>query len=160
MIPALFLCCLNLFFCNNQSIDITINIPKEIQSNEVVMLSGTIYNSSVSNIAFWDFQLYQSVYRGDPNWMIHIFKDGQQYCISTVFFRKSAALPKMIKLKKSKKYLFEIPVLFKELSMNGFSTLDSIESGEYEIQLIVSLKTPKNTTIKSNTVKCYLNVKE
>ena len=158
MLLALSLCCLNLFFCNDQSIDVTIDIPKEVQSNETVLLSGTIYNGSTSNIAFWDCKLFQYLYRGDTHWDLAIFKDGQQYFIPMVIAGKSIP-PKVIKLKKGKKHLFGIPVSFKELSTDGFFPLNSIESGFYEIQLIVSLKTQKNATIKSNTVKCYLNVK-
>lgn len=154
---ALSLCCLNLFFCNSQSIDVTIGIPKEIQSDEVVVLSGTIYNGSANNIAFWDIKLFQSLYRGDTHWNIIIFKDGQQYFIPMMVAGKSIP-PKVIKLKKDEKYLFEIPISLKELSIDGFFPLDNIESGFYEVQLIVSLKTPKNTTIKSNMIKCYLNV--
>lgn len=119
------------------------------------MLSGTIYNGSANNIAFWDCKLFQSIYRSDTHWDIVIHKDERQYFISTVFFGKSVP-PKVIKLKKGEKHLFEIPVSFKELSIDGFSPLDSIESGEYKVQLIVSLKTPQNTTITSNIAKCYL----
>ena len=64
--------------------------------------------------------------------------------------------PKVIKLKKNEKYLFEIPVSSKELSTNGYIPLDSIESGYYDVQLTVSLKTPKNTTINSNTITINL----
>ena len=134
---ALSLCCLNLFFCNSQSIDLTIDIPKEIQSNDVVLLSGTIYNGSTNNIAFWDIKLFQSLYRGDTHWNIIIFKDGQQYFIPMVFAGKSVP-PKVIKLKKGEKHLFEIPISFKELSTDGFFPLYNIESGFYEIQLIIS----------------------
>jgi hypothetical protein len=122
------------------------------------MLSGTICNNSANSISFWECKLFQSVYRGDIHWDIVIIKDEQRYCIPKVFFGKSD-LPKVINLKKGEKYLFEIPVLLKELSTDEFSPLNSIESGFYEIRLIVSLKTPRNSTIKSNTVKCYLNVK-
>jgi hypothetical protein len=159
MIHALYLCCFNLFFCNYQSVELTIDIPKEIQNEEIVVLSGTIYNGSAKNVAFWDIALFKSLYRGDTNWNIIIFKDGQQYFIPMAFFGKRSP-PKVIKLKKGKKYLFEFSVSLKELSTDGLFSLDSIESGNYEIQLIVSLKTPKNVAIKSNTVKCYLNVKE
>ena len=156
---ALSLCCLNLFFCNSQSIDVTIDVPKEIQSDEVIMLSGTIYNGSANNISFWDIKLFQSLYRGDTHWHITIFKDGQQYFIPMVVAGKSVP-PKVIKLKKGAQHLFEIPISFKKLSTDGFFPLDSIESGFYEIQLSISFKIPKNTTIKSNMIKCYLNVKE
>jgi len=160
MTLTLLLYCLNLFFWNYQNVDITIDISKEIQNDEVVVLSGTIYNDSAKNISFWEIQLFKSLYnRGDINWELVILKEGKQYFIPMATFGKRLP-PKLIKLKKNKKYLFEIPVSFKELSTDGFSLLDNIESGYYEVQLIVSLKTPKNTTIKSNIVKCYLSVKE
>jgi hypothetical protein len=156
---ALALCYLNLLFCNYQKVDLTIDIPKVIQSNEVALLSGTICNGSAKNISFWNVQLHNSLYRGDIHWDIIILKEEQRFFIPIVFFGKTAP-PKVIELKKNGKFLFEIPVSFKELSKDGFLSLDSIESGKYEIQLIVSLKIPKNTTIKSNTVECYLNVNE
>jgi len=159
MILSLFLCCLNLTFCNNQNIDITIDIPKEIQNNKVVILSGIISNSSANDISFYDFKLFQSSYKGDINWNIKILKDKQEYFIPMTIAGKSIP-PKVIKLKAGEKHLFEIPISFKELSTDGFFPLDSIESGFYEVQLIVSLKKPKNTTIKSKIVRCYLNVKE
>ncbi|NDV80283.1 hypothetical protein D0T57_15170 [Dysgonomonas sp. 511] len=45
---TLFLCYFNFFFCNYQDIDLTVDIPKEIQSNEVVFLSGAICNKAYS----------------------------------------------------------------------------------------------------------------
>lgn len=160
MILALSLCYLNLLFCNYQNVDLTIDFPKEIQSNEIALLSGTICNGSAKNISFWDIQLHNSLYQNDDiHWDIIILKEEQRFFIPMVFFGKTTP-PKVIKLKKNERFLFEIPVSFKELSTDGFFPLDNIESGEYEVQLIVSLKTPKDTIIKSNTVKCYLNVKE
>lgn len=159
MVLTLSLCYLNLFFCNYQNVVLTIDIPKEIQSNGVVLLSGTICNGSAKNISFWDIKLHKSLYRGDIHWDIIILKEEQRLFIPIVFFGKTIP-PKEIKLKKNGKFLFEIPVSLEELSTDGFTPLDSIESGEYEIQLIVTLKTPKNNTIKSNKVKCYFNVKE
>lgn len=159
MVLALSLCYLNLLFCNYQNVDLRIDIPKEIQSNEIALLSGTICNGSAKNISFWDIQLHNSLYQSDIHWDIIILKEEQRFFIPMVFLGKTTP-PKVIKLKKNERFLFEIPVSFKELSTDGFFPLDNIESGEYEVQLIVSLKTPKNTTIKSNTVNCYLNVKK
>jgi hypothetical protein len=154
---ALFLCCLSSFFCDYQDVNVTINIPEEVQNDEIVMLSGTIYNGSAKNIAFWNIELFKSLYRGDMHWHIIILKEGQQFFIPKVLFNR--ILPtKVIKLKKNEKYVFEIPISFRELSIDGFLPLDSIESGDYEIQLIVSLKKPQKTAIRSNTVKFYLNV--
>ena len=149
------LCYLNLFFSNYQNIDVTIDISKETQNDEIVVLSGTIYNGSAKNIFFWEIQLFESLYRGDIHWELVILKEGKQYFIPMVTFGKRIS-PNPIKLKKNEKYLFEIPVSFKELSTNGYIPLDSIESGYYDVQLTVSLKTPKNTTINSNTITINL----
>ena len=95
MILALSLCFLSSFFYNYQNIDITIDIPKEIQNREVVVLSGTIYNGSANNIAFWDIQLFESLYRGDTHWEIIILKERQQFFIPMVVFGKRIP-PKVI----------------------------------------------------------------
>jgi len=145
---------LNLFFCNYQNVYVTIDISKEIQNDEVVVLSGTIYNGSKRNISFWEIKLFKSLYRGDIHWELVILKEEKRYFIPMISFKSLP--PKVIKLKKNRKYFFEIPVSFKELCTDRFFLLESIESGNYEVQLIVSLRTPRNTTIKSNTIQLTL----
>ena len=152
MIYALFY--LNLLFFNYENVNVTIYISKEIQSDKVVILSGTIYNGSTKRISFWETQLFKSLYKGDTHWDLVILKNGKRYFIPLVFFEKRLP-PEVIKLKKNEKYFFEIFVSFKELSTDRFSILDNIKSGYYEVQLTGSLKTPKNTTIKSNKVEFH-----
>ncbi len=156
----LLLHCLQLLCCDYHNITLSIDIPKEIASNEIVMIEGKLSNESENTISFWDFELFKSLYRGDNHWNIIICKEGQQYFIPSVIFGKRGNFPKIIKLKKHEKYSFQIPITFKELSTDGFLSINDVESGYYEVQLTVSLKKPKNIDIKSNIIKFRLNVKD
>lgn len=155
---GLFLCCMSFVFFDYQNVDVTIDVPKKIKSDEVIMLSGTISNNSEKKISFKEIELLQSLYRGDYTWKIIILKDGKRFFISEAFFHGPPK--KVIKVKKNKKYSFEIPISIQDSSEDGYFPLGCIESGYYDIQLALRLNSPKNTVVKSNVVKFYLENQE